>query len=529
MLSVLIVDDEEWIRLGIASKLRKSQYNFQEILQEQSAEQALVTASAKHPDIVLCDIHMDGMNGLVFSSKLLELLPDTKIIIISGYNDFSYAKEAIRLGVVDYLLKPIDNAGLNQALEKCIFQINQDQIHHNALEAMKKVNQRKTLRSTAVDILTQTAPDYSRLFCAYTGSGSFQAYYLYLDVSCSLSLDILDDHIARHFPGFILGENLIYYENRYHEFLIALYFPQKTDEIKGNTFIRMLEASLRAEISSLMPYQYTFGISGVRSDLNTAIREAILCMKHRILCSGKSMIYPSDIAGFTSGKIDLSFLSDLNETISHKDQRRLDSVLKSMYGSIEKSSLSYEALQNLYLKILVLLGDHSVLHMTPFPQMPSEVYHFSSIWDWIDFLRELLTHFFENTESLSIEKDPRIALIGEIQAYIQENFSTKISLGEIAHQKHMNYCYLSLLFKEVAEVSFQDYLMDIRLKYACRLLQTGEYKIKDVAELSGFSDQHYFSKTFKKSIGCSPKKYQQNMIGRPLSPAPHQKTASTYE
>ena len=515
MLSVLIVDDEEWIRLGIISKLKKGPYTFQEIFQESSAKEALNTSLSKHPDIVLCDIHMDGMNGLAFSSKLLEFLPDTKIVIISGYNDFSYAKEAIRLGVVDYLLKPIDSASLNQALEKCIFQIEQTKIHRNALEAIKKVKQRKTLHSTAVDILTQAAPDYSQLFHSYTGRGSFQAYYLYLDVSCSLSLDILEEHMTRQFPRFVLGENLIYYENRYNEFLIALYFPQERDEIKGNTFIRLLESSLRTEISYLMPYQYTFGISAVSSDLNAAIHEAVLCMKHRILCPNKSMIYSSDIAAFTCNKMDFSFLSDLNDIIARKDQNRLEYVLKSMYRSIGDSFLSYKALQNLYLKILVLLGDHSALHLNQSMQMPAEIYHFSSVWDWIDFLKELLTYFFENAGPLPEEGDPRIALIEEVKAYIQENFSTKISLGEIAQQKHMNYCYLSLLFKEVAEVSFQDYLMDIRLNHACQLLQTGKYKIKDIAELSGFSDQHYFSKIFKKSFGCSPKKYYQGISGVP--------------
>ena len=84
MLSVLIVDDEEWIRLGIVSKLRKSRFNFSQILQEQSAEQALETAIDVQPDIVLCDIRMDGMDGLAFTRKLLDLLPNTKIVIISG-------------------------------------------------------------------------------------------------------------------------------------------------------------------------------------------------------------------------------------------------------------------------------------------------------------------------------------------------------------------------------------------------------------------------------------------------------------
>lgn len=101
-----------------------------------------------------------------------------------------------------------------------------------------------------------------------------------------------------------------------------------------------------------MPYQYTFGISAVSSDLNAAIHEAVLCMKHRILCPNKSMIYSSDIAAFTCNKMDFS-LSDLNDIIARKDQNRLEYVLKSMYRSIGDSFLSYKALQNLYLKILV--------------------------------------------------------------------------------------------------------------------------------------------------------------------------------
>lgn len=507
MFSILIVDDEEWTRLGIISKLKKSCYDFRYILQESNAEQALETASVKRPDIVLCDIRMVGMDGLVFSRKLLEFLPDTKIVIISGYNDFAYAKEAIRLGVVDYLLKPIDNTSLYQSLEKCIRQIELNHQHRSALTAVKKAQQRNILRSTAAEILAQTKPDYSRLFTAYNGGGVFQAYYLYVDISSSLSADVLDEHLSRQFHEFVLGDNLIYYENQCNEFLIVLYYPSEMRYLNPDTFVRALESSLYTEIHYITPYQYTFGISAACPDFSTAIHEALFCMKHRILCTNKNIIQPDDIVSFATGKFDVSFLTEFKEVVCHQDKKRLDSTLKAMYRSIEKGPVSYEALQNLYLRILVLLGEYMSFPLTQSLQMPTEIYYFSSVWDWIDFLKELLTRSFENDKPITKESDPRLELIEDIKCYIQENYSKKLSLSDIAQQKHINYCYLSLLFKEVAKVTFQDYLMEIRLNHACSLLQTGKYKIKDVAELSGFSDQHYFSKTFKKITGHTPKEY----------------------
>lgn len=508
MLCVLVVDDEEWIRLGIVSKLKKSRFDFREILQAQSAEQALETALERRPDIVLCDIRMDGMDGLVFSRRLLESLPDTRIVIISGYNDFAYAKEAIRLGVVDYLLKPIDADSLNQALERCIRQLAEKHQNRCAIAAVKKARQRKALRSVAAELLEQAEPDYGRLFGAYTGGGLFQAVDFYLDISCSLSADTLDEHIGKLFHGLVLGENLIYYENRRNEFLIVLYTPPGGTGYEPDAFVRTLESSLCTEISSISPHQYTFGISGPSPDFGEAVHEAVCCMKHRVLCAGKSRIHPDDISPFSSGKIDGTFLSDLKEVLCRRDLEHLEPVLKSMYASIESASVSYESLQSLYLRVLILLREHVSLPSARPLQMPPEIYYFSSVWDWIDFLKELLTRFFEEDQPLSGGADPRLELVEQVQSYIRENFAKKLSLSEIAQQQHINYCYLSLLFKDVAKVTFQDYLMDVRLNHACQLLQTGKYKVKDVAELSGFFDQHYFSKTFKKATGYTPREYQ---------------------
>mgnify|MGYP007044241038 FL=1 len=115
----------------------------------------------------------------------------------------------------------------------------------------------------------------------------------------------------------------------------------------------------------------------VNPNLCQAIHEAIFCMKHRVLCANKNRIHPGDIAAFASAKTDFSFLSDFKESLIRKDQNRLEATLKFMYHSIEESSICYEGLQNIYLRILVLLGEYCSPTVTQALQMPTEIYHFS--------------------------------------------------------------------------------------------------------------------------------------------------------
>ena len=303
-----------------------------------------------------------------------------------------------------YMVKAhIPMRGKHLSLIHIFRQIEQTRQHRNALETIKKAQLRKTLRSAASNLLSQDTPDYTQLFSAYCSNGMFQAYYLYLDISCSLSADTLDEHLSRLFHQFILGVNLVYYENQCNEFQIALYLSSDEKDLKPEETADKLENSLCSEIQYITPHQYTFGISMVNPNLCQAIHEAIFCMKHRVLCANKNRIHLGDIAAFASAKTDFSFLSDFKESLIRKDQNRLESTLKFMYHSIEESSICYEGLQNIYLRILVLLGEYCSPTVTQALQMPTEIYHFSSVWDWIDFLKELLTRFFETEKPLSVE------------------------------------------------------------------------------------------------------------------------------
>ena len=179
-----------------------------------------------------------------------------------------------------------------------------------------------------------------------------------------------------------------------------------------------------------------------------------------------------------------------------------------MYLEIDKDHISYDSLQSLYLCILILISENMDSGLNWFSSWPREIYVFSSIWDFVDFLKEIFQDLIFTAQKKITAEDFHLKTVEYVCNYIQQNFSKEISLKELSEQQHINYCYLSFLFRDVMKTTFQDYLIEVRLDHAKSLLQNPAYKIKDVAELVGFHNQHYFSKVFKKRIGCSPREFQ---------------------
>ena len=129
MYKVLIADDEEIIRRGIAHFLKKDP-DIQVVAQAEDGEMALEQAMEYHPDLLFVDINMPFLNGLDFIEKLKTVQPDALILVITGYDDFKYAQKALRLGVFDYLLKPIMEDTFYEALGKA-----KDQLGHRQKQA----------------------------------------------------------------------------------------------------------------------------------------------------------------------------------------------------------------------------------------------------------------------------------------------------------------------------------------------------------------------------------------------------------
>ena len=134
MYTMLVADDERWIRKRIISSINWTKIGVSIAGEAADGEEAMALSQKLKPDIILTDIRMPGINGLDFIKILHEAKINSRIIIISGFNDFDYAQKAIKLGVVDYILKPVENTELVKIVKKCIRQIEAETYKNRIIE-----------------------------------------------------------------------------------------------------------------------------------------------------------------------------------------------------------------------------------------------------------------------------------------------------------------------------------------------------------------------------------------------------------
>ena len=139
MFSVLLVDDEELVRVSIRYSISCVLSNVKVVGEAANGEEGIAFVRDQHPDIVITDIRMPRMDGLQMIGAIREESPDTPIIVLSGYADFEYARQAMKFGITDYLLKPVEEQSLKETLEKCIGRIVQQRDLIQEEKASKKV------------------------------------------------------------------------------------------------------------------------------------------------------------------------------------------------------------------------------------------------------------------------------------------------------------------------------------------------------------------------------------------------------
>ena len=153
---ILIVDDEEEIRLGVIKKINWEYYGFKVIGDASNGIEAWEKANNLKPDIVMTDIRMPFMDGLELGAKIQEVMPSTKIIIFSGCDDFEYAQGALRMGAINYLLKPVDEEELLDSVKRCVEELKK------AVEVLEKID--INALNEAVDNLGKAVSPLARLF-----------------------------------------------------------------------------------------------------------------------------------------------------------------------------------------------------------------------------------------------------------------------------------------------------------------------------------------------------------------------------
>lgn len=534
MYKVMIVDDETMIRGMLERSLKAAPLDIEVAACAGDGVEALELAKEIRPDIVVTDISMPFMNGLDLIRALQENGIQSKNVIISGYDEFDYARTAIALGVTDYLLKPFMPEELWEVLEKIVHELDNQSILNQNLKMLKEQADRRrgqdrerALRKLLeggvpepeeMELLDfpEEQPGRCLVACLLNLKGTVWDFYLQGQVDEFMKLmeyGYFADGISFH--GVSLEKNRL-----------ALCFcgvshsPEQflTHVIAG---IEKVSNSL-TQYYDIVPYWGLGRVYTAISDLSRSYEEAVKTWREalnpdkRIRVCGekrqerqapdpelssrirnvKSCIRGAVLAGKLDEALELlQRLMKLYASMSDKGaEYAVVSVGELVYGigdDMEQSGthrMDREASRQLKEK----MASGSLLEIRELME---------------DYLKACCGEMERGLRQNSAENTVRLA-----QNYVEEHLKdSALSAEAVADMVHFSVSYLRQIFKEVTGESFNEFLIRKRMEKAGEYLQNTSMKIQDIAENCGYENQRYFASSFKKFYGCTPTEFKELM------------------
>ncbi len=545
MLKVFLVEDEVIVREGIKNNMNWEENGFIFCGEASDGELAYPQIQKLCPDIIITDIKMPFMDGLELSRLVKKEMPLVKIIILSGYDDFAYAKEAISIGITDYLLKPIAGAELLKAVRAVGDTILSEQEERKKLEqikqdvVMKEDLERRDFFSHIINLdmpvskllekgkrlqIDLSAPVYNVvLFKIWKQNGASDEIEEYsaevIEIEQKIRNLIHGKHNIISFVQVIDGSIYLIKGNDKNEVenIIKSYLDQFSSIISGYDNIhyfggvgqrveRLREITLSFnKANKAFAYRYIFEPDQIiRHD---TIRDYRMNNDPEISLKSIDMgkLNKKLIEGFLRKglKNEVSyFIDDYTHSLGAEN---IDSYLFRQYIAMDiyfSTAAFVEQLGYSADVIMEVCGDIS--------QFTAGL---SSVIETKEYLAKLLSEAIVLRDAVSLKKYN--ILLEKAKEYIEIHYVDEdISLNAVAASVNVSPSHFSMIFSQEIGQTFIEYLTRIRMEKAMELLRCTDMKTSQVGYEVGYKDSHYFSYLFKKNLGITPKEYRQSNLKR---------------
>lgn len=505
MPNIIVADDEFYARKGLIQKIHMVAPDAVVTGDFENGEEALrfIRDHRAEAEILLTDVKMPEMDGLELSRHIAEEELGTEIIIVSGYNEFEYAKKAISFGVSNYLIKPVQLDELKEALEKI---------------TRKKEKFEKKLRETIRDQMARSAVGFLSI-PEIVGHKEWRERFLtpvfekYRDedyVMAVLQIEkshSRDEKLDREIENILSREKgCCFYFSRYHEYTMILFGTEQ--ERFRNDIISVLLRKMNAKFDLRMTAGISLAHRGI-PELKKAYQEAVYAVNQRLIDGWvKAYVYQKDTRPSNYFTNELEIM--LRDAIVQQKADRAESIVSQ---TLEKCTDSYSlyitisGIFNLLYRIFCRSSrseEKDAEHAYMLFSYRSDLYSFMSFPEVEQYVKQIVRGMCQEQE----EKKHHY-IVSELLEYIEKNYQNNINLSELAEHKYfMNNSYLSRLFKNEVGQTFSKYLMEFRIRKAAVLLENDLLKINDVAMLSGYNDVSHFIQYFKKFYGCTPEEFR---------------------
>lgn len=532
MFSMLIVDNNRSDREGIRDLVNWDALGITIVGTACNGVEGLEKAMLLRPDFILSDISMPQSNGIQMTEQIKAKLPDVKVIFMSCYDEFQYAKSAIHLDVSSYLLKPIKIEELTEAVSKVsqtreeellkakqeeemkqflqermpFFkqQFIRDLIHGSLTDETEVVERAKFLGmhdiSTTYSVIYLEIDDYE---LTYAGQAMEHKYLLIHRLQ-----KVVEGMLLQHNSGFVI-------QHQAKSLIVTLFIPEGDE----NRFARTIDLLTRFKetVNRTLNVNITIGIGHFSTELHKmhqVYKSAEYAVKSKFYSEGNMIILAWEVNDRPANEIQfhaIDFSQEISLLLETDDESTVDRFLEQYY----KSDVTYRERQLRHLAhwtvhMVELLLNEKNLSLADATQdhlsLMEKVYAIDTIYH----LRTWLKAFFVSAREVLREREgSRLQrIVDEIRSMIDEKYAIIENVEQVTASQYISSRYANSIFKQLTGITIFDYLLRTRMNAAKTLLSQKHCKIYEVAELVGYKSTPYFSSVFREFTGLTPKEYR---------------------
>jgi two-component system, response regulator YesN len=522
-MKAIIIDDEKHVREGLLLLAEWDKHGIHTILEAEDGDEAIELITKHRPEIIFTDMRMPKRDGITLLKWLHASDLTSKTIVVSGYDDFEYMRNAIYYKSFDYILKPIEPDVLNETLDKAVREWNeQARSRRSQIEENRVMNEAKPLY-------------WDRLFSRLCAKESIMAEMVEkVEKEFGVSLPKLEKTVAllpikpivmKSFQGdrdlafFTLinicnellrkqNDGVCFRNSNKQEELVILFWNDKN------------VTYLLEEIYSLI-YQYSkvftvMALGRKSKKVNEAYKSALeVYSRHTLIDQRKIVTHKNVKQGPLLHLLDHS--NELKWAIRSGSRDQVQSQLEGIFSQLEKRhTLSLEQVQVWEDQFELLrnnwLKEYEIMRQEPFYR-GTDYWQEDGSFSFRKFKAEKTKEFIELIEMLTQAKFQKEKNnMQHVEEYLQQHYQKDITLQDIADRFYLSREYISRKFKQDYGATITDYVTNIRMEKAKKLLENPYLKIYEVAYGVGYGNEKYFSKVFKKHTGVTPNEYRHAQI-----------------
>lgn len=526
MYKVLIVDDEPAVSEGLSLMVNWEEHGFVTLDSAENGEEALEILKKTRYNLLITDIRMPVMNGLELIREVRSLMPSIPIVILSGYDEFNYAKKAIEYGAKAYLLKPVNRMELSQLLQDIKEELDKDFTDRISNRENNRIARDKFLFDLISGNLTQKETlikgeefnfdEYNSNYCV----ALLEIQDFHTMVEDSLEDAKLTKFSVRNIVEEIVLDKKIGFVCDYTDGLLAILFCRGKSELQYSD----IDECLNTVCSIILKYlniKVTIGYGNLvepLTELKACKKLAQNALERKFIVGDHSVIPYSSVTIDEAlvwqiewdNQLLLSAVENMDSnTVENEIAKLTDEIISKRISENIISSLLYNTIFGLCAIIKQNGGDaDKIFNMVEIQDLLNNL----TIEKFKVWLFSACTQTANYIFDFSRNKSTKV--ISQIKKYIDENFYQDLSIKQISSMFFLNSAYLGQLFKNTIGESFSDYLNKKKISEVKKLMVSDDYKIQDILETVGYKNQGYFYKKFKAYEGIPFAEYNEGLRKR---------------